>query len=218
MAVFLSCQHFGLMLQVFCFLYNYFKGCILWDVKLGGLFTLKIQPFFFHDAWVTSFTQPLHRHGSISQHCPERLSLRKTCLASLLPQSLAFQPQLPTNYCWTLSRSSNIQSPVYNNAKSVFCCQPLVYNNAKSVFCCWNVLFIMGHVQITWIWRCGDTHQLICQKLPHKCAICHTSNMWFRKSPSQTKMQIGLFYGVYSLEFKKDKLSTSNKTQREIDT
>lgn len=78
MAVFLSCQHFGLVLQVFCFLYNYFKGWILWDVELAGLSTLKVQPFFFHDAWVTSFTQPLHRHGSISQHCPERLSLRKT--------------------------------------------------------------------------------------------------------------------------------------------
>lgn len=40
-----------------------------------------------------------------------------------------------------------------------------------------NVLFIMGHVQITWMWNCGDAHQLICQKLPHKGAICHTGNM-----------------------------------------
>lgn len=40
-----------------------------------------------------------------------------------------------------------------------------------------NVLFIMGHIQITWMWSCGDTHQLICQKLPHEGAICHTSNM-----------------------------------------
>lgn len=92
-----------------------------------------------------------------------------------------------------LPDSSNFQSPVYNNAKSVFCCQPLVYNNAKSVFCCWNVLFIMGHVQITWMWSYGDAHQLICQKLPHKGAICHTGNMWFMKSPFQTKMQVGLF-------------------------
>lgn len=150
-------------------------------MECEGLSALKIQILFFHYARAMMGKLTLSTfsgHWNISQHWLERLSYRKMCvqiLCSLSPWPFNWDCQ--QMIAEHLPGSSNFQSSVNNNVKSVFCCQPLVYNNAKSVFCCWECLIHYGPCPNHLMWICGDAHQLICQKLPHKGAIHCTGNI-----------------------------------------
>lgn len=98
----------------------------------------------------------------ISQHRLERLWYRKMCVQiPCSPSPWPFNWDCQQMIAERLPGSSNFQSSVYNNAKSVFCCQPLVYNNAKSVFCCWECLIHYGpcpnHLNVN-LWWCTSAN------------------------------------------------------------
>lgn len=90
------------------------------------------------------------------------ISYREMCIQILCsPSPWPFSWDCQQMIAEHLPGSSNFQSSVYNNAKSVFCCQPLVYNNAKSVFCCWECLIHYGpcpnHLNVN-LWWCTSAN------------------------------------------------------------
>lgn len=128
-----------------------------------GLATLEVQTLFFHDAWVAiaSLTQPLPWALKYFSMLTWETIIERYVQAPCSPSPWPFSWDCQQMIAEHLPDSSNFQSPVYNNAKSVFCCQPLVYNNAKSVFCCWECLIHYGprpnHLNVK-LWWCTSAN------------------------------------------------------------
>lgn len=146
-----------------------------------SLSTLKIQMLFFYDAGVMmgSLTLiPFSGHWSISQHWSVRFHTERCAFRfSVLPVP-GLLAETANKWLLNTCQAAVTFSPqfiIMQNRYSAVNPWFIIMQNQCSV--AGNALFIMGHVQITWMWICGDAHQLICQKLPHKGAIHHTGNI-----------------------------------------